>query len=181
MVSCFIMGDYNMKTLNLMLTVLSMFSSLYSSEVVLEMKHSNNYILTCDNNTKVLDNITVFAREFNTVNSKYLHVGSVNKTDDILVLNGLSSKKMCSFIINGSVDCKPNVKLHITGNTSFERIVGNNTGTVIIDSDNGAEITNMVVKKANYKESVNLFELKAGGTLKINDPYFKLRFVSKTN
>lgn len=179
------MEDYNMKLLNVTLAVLLMFSSVYSSEVVLEMKHSNNYILTCNNRTKVLDNIEVFAREFNTINNKYLHVNSVNKSGDILVLNGLSSKQSCSFIINGNMNYKPNVKLHITGNANFEQIVGNNTGTVIIDSDTDAEITNMIVKISDNKEISNisdgLLEVKAGGTLKINEPYFKLKFVSKTD
>lgn len=174
----------NRKLLNALIAVYSVFCNAYSSDVVVEVKQNGNYIVTCGSNTKVSDNVELLTKDFNDIAGKYLQVNFFRKVNNSLIFNKLrdcNNGNPCTLSLKGNSSYRPDFILHITGNSSFEKITGDNVGACQIYSDNDIEISNMITEDENHNKEVIVDDkgskavFKRGSTVSIVQPYFSFK------
>lgn len=126
-------------TLHKLLTIIvSSFLTNYSYSqdinIIFDFSEPNSYRVTCDHQSKSFDNITNFSNEINDIISNYFTVGSINIDNEHLntiVFNNVNvTNNLCTLVLNGSDNFKPNV-LFKNGVVRFYTIRGINIESIV--------------------------------------------------
>lgn len=102
--------------------------------VTIDFSEPNSYRITCDNQSKLFNNITTFSNEINDITSNYFTVESVNIDTEHLntiVFNNVNvTNNLCTLVLLGSNNFKPNI-LFENGIARFYTIRGINIESVV--------------------------------------------------